>query len=179
MWNLLKTSRRSWYSAGTAEKSEALPKNVQVWAAPPWGNAHCRTGSNPRLNPVDQGVVPLGPWQSQNHGCMRRFSEQELHGLTVIYWHSQVDRNCTVTDPANRAPVQCSGVQRNGEELCGDTQLRHQEFKSTKINLDLSLQNKIAWRGVWVIGDGRLPVWPTSVLIPTDEPGIFIGQVDM
>jgi hypothetical protein len=34
-------------------------------------------------------------------------------------------------------------------------------------------------KGVQVMGVRKFPVWSTSVLIPTDEPGLLTGQVAM
>ena len=92
-----------------------------------------------------------------------------------------------MSDTANRASVQCSGVHGNGEKLCGDTQLRHQgsvhkAFVGPRVHEHLERFRPVTPQQDSMessMSNGRLPVWPTGVLIPTDEPGIFIGQVDM
>jgi hypothetical protein len=93
-----------------------------------------------------------------------------------------------VGNPAYRAPVQRSNIHANGEGLSGDAQLRHQgnvhkthigpESMSIWRDLDWSPHIKVVWRMGRVGEEATLSLRPTRVLIPTNELGLLMGQVD-
>jgi hypothetical protein len=133
-------------------------------------------------SPVDKGIVELEPRQPQYHWDLRTLDEHKLHRLTVVPRHTPVDKSSIVGNPAYRASIQGSNVQETGEGLSGDAQLRHQggiheTLVSPRVN-----ENPERFRLVAPQQDdmkrGASKGRPTRVLIPTDEPGLFKGQVD-
>jgi hypothetical protein len=61
--------------------------------------------------------------------------------------------------------------------MVGVPKVKLGEDDCPRMDLDWPPHNRVAERGLRVVRDWKLPVRLTSVLVPTDEPGLLIRNV--